>query len=91
MAALDRVSPVLWGSDSGIRVNNVSPGGIRTSMSAGSSDELYQTLAAHAALKRLGDPEDVASVAIWLCTDEACFVTGQTILIDGCFAIPGLH
>lgn len=75
----------------GIRVNNVSPGVIRTAMSAGLSDELYRGLAAHAALKRLGEPEDVAAVAVWLCTEEARFVTGQTILSDGGFAIPGLH
>lgn len=75
----------------GIRVNNVAPGVIRTPMSAGLSDELYRVLAEHAALKRLGEPEDVADVAIWLCTEEARFVTGQTILADGGFAIPGLH
>jgi NAD(P)-dependent dehydrogenase (short-subunit alcohol dehydrogenase family) len=60
-------------------------------MSAGLSDDLYQALAEHAALKRLGEPEDVAAVAVWLCSEEARFVTGQTILSDGGFAIPGLH
>lgn len=75
----------------GIRVNNVAPGVIRTPMSAGLSDDLYQALANNSALKRLGEPEDVADVAVWLCTEEARFVTGQTILADGGFAIPGLH
>jgi NAD(P)-dependent dehydrogenase (short-subunit alcohol dehydrogenase family) len=75
----------------GIRVNNVAPGVIRTPMSAGLTDELYAALANHAALKRLGEPEDVADVAVWLCTQEARFITGQTILADGGFAIPGLH
>jgi len=75
----------------GIRVNNVAPGVIRTPMSDGLSVETYQALADHSALKRLGKPEDVAAVAVWLCTDEASFVTGQTILSDGGFAIPGLH
>lgn len=75
----------------GIRVNNVAPGVIRTAMSAGLSNDLYQALAEHAALKRLGEPEDVAAVAVWLCSEEARFVTGQTILSDGGFAIPGLH
>ena len=75
----------------GIRVNNVAPGVIRTAMSAGLGDDLYQALAKHSALQRLGEPEDVAGVAVWLCSEEARFVTGQTILSDGGFAIPGLH
>jgi NAD(P)-dependent dehydrogenase (short-subunit alcohol dehydrogenase family) len=75
----------------GIRVNNVAPGVIRTAMSDGLSAEQYDALAGHAALKRLGEPEDVAAVAVWLCTDEARFVTGQTISSDGGFAIPGMR
>ncbi|WP_064713460.1 SDR family NAD(P)-dependent oxidoreductase [Rhizobium bangladeshense] len=76
---------------SGIRINNVAPGVIRTAMSEGLSDEAYQALSNHAALKRLGEPEDVAMVAVWLCSEEARFVTGQTVLSDGGFTIPGLH
>ncbi len=75
----------------GIRVNNVAPGVIRTPMSDGLTPEAYQALADHAALKRLGAPEDVADVAVWLCTDEARFITGQTVRCDGGFSIPGLH
>ncbi len=75
----------------GIRVNNVAPGVIRTPMSEGLSSETYEALARHAALKRLGAPQDVAAVAVWLATDEARFVTGQTIMADGGFAIPGLR
>lgn len=75
----------------GIRVNNVAPGVIRTPMSAGLEGELYRALANAAALKRLGEPEDVADVAVWLCTDDARFVTGQTIPVDGGYAIPGLR
>jgi NAD(P)-dependent dehydrogenase (short-subunit alcohol dehydrogenase family) len=75
----------------GIRVNNVAPGVIRTPMSEGLSTDTYRALADHAALRRLGEPEDVAEVAMWLCTDDARFVTGQTILSDGGFALPGLR
>lgn len=75
----------------GIRVNNVAPGVIRTPMSAGLSDDFYEALANNAALKRLGEPRDVADVAVWLCTEEARFITGQTIRADGGFAIPGLR
>lgn len=75
----------------GIRVNNVAPGVIRTPMLAGLSPAAYQALADHAALRRLGEPEDVAMVAVWLCSEEARFITGETILSDGGFAIPGLR
>lgn len=54
-------------------------------MSEGLDDALY------AALRRLGEPADVGDVAVWLCSDEARFITGQTLLVDGGFTIPGLR
>jgi NAD(P)-dependent dehydrogenase (short-subunit alcohol dehydrogenase family) len=75
----------------GIRVNNVAPGVIRTPMSAGLDETFSLALANHAALKRLGEPDDIAEVATWLCSDAARFITGQTILADGGFALPGLR
>ena len=73
----------------GVRINNVSPGVIRTPMTAVLPEEAMAPIAAHAALKRVGEPEDVADVAVWLCTDEARFVTGQSLLVDGGFNIAG--
>lgn len=73
----------------GIRINNVSPGVIKTPMTAGLPEVAMDHLGAHAALKRLGEPEDVSRVAVWLCTDEARFITGQSILVDGGFNIAG--
>ena len=75
----------------GIRINNVAPGVVRTPMSRGLSNEMSAALAGHAALKRLGEPEDVADVAVWLCTEEARFITGQSILVDCGFTIPGMR
>ncbi len=75
----------------GIRINNVAPGVIRTPMSSGLDQTLSDALAGHAALKRLGQPDDIADIVLWLSSDEARFVTGQTILADGGFAIPGLR
>ena len=72
-----------------IRINNVSPGVIRPPMTAGLPEEALAPYGAHAALKRLGEPDDVGDVAVWLCTDEARFVTGQSILVDGGFNIAG--
>ena len=73
----------------GIRINNVSPGVIRTPMTAGLPDEALAPYGAHAALKRLGEPDDVGDVAVWLCTEAARFITGQSILVDGGFNIAG--
>lgn len=75
----------------GIRINNVAPGLIRTPMSAGTDEKIIAAFSAHAALKRVGDPVDVGDVAVWLCSDDARFVTGQTILVDGGVAIPGVR
>ena len=73
----------------GIRINNVSPGVIRTPMTAVLPEEAMAPIAAHAALRRVGEPDDVGDVAVWLCTDEARFVTGQSLLVDGGFNIAG--
>lgn len=86
--AMIRVVALEAGPD-GIRINNVSPGVIRTPMTSVLPDEALAPLAAHAALKRIGEPEDIADVAIWLSTDEARFVTGQSIVADGGFNIAG--
>lgn len=73
----------------GIRVNNINPGVIDTPMLRAHGDAVIPPLAARAALGRVGTPEDIADVAVWLCTDEARFITGQSILVDGGFTIPG--
>lgn len=73
----------------GIRVNNVSPGVIKTPMTLAYGEDGLSPFASHAALKRLGEPADIGDVAAWLCSDEARFITGQSILVDGGFNIPG--
>lgn len=73
----------------GIRINNINPGVIDTPMLRAHGDEIVPPLAARAALGRVGTPEDIADVAVWLCTDAARFITGQSLLVDGGFTIPG--
>ena len=73
----------------GIRVNNVSPGVTQTDMIAVLPDEAKQSMANHAALKRLGEADDVGDVAVWLCSGEARYITGQSLLVDGGFNLPG--
>lgn len=73
----------------GIRINNVNPGVIDTPMLRAHGDEIIPPLAARAALGRLGTPSDIADTVVWLCSDEARFITAQSILVDGGFTIPG--
>jgi enoyl-[acyl-carrier-protein] reductase (NADH) len=42
-------------------------------------------------LKRVAEADDVGDAAVWLCTDEARFVTGQSILVDGGYNIAGMR
>jgi NAD(P)-dependent dehydrogenase (short-subunit alcohol dehydrogenase family) len=77
---------------SGIRINNVNPGIIDTPMLRRFvDDETAKPWITYSPMKRLGKPEDVGDVAVWLCTNEAGFVTGQSILVDGGFAISGMR
>ncbi|MFQ5933325.1 MAG: SDR family oxidoreductase [Dehalococcoidia bacterium] len=67
----------------GVRVNAVCPSIIQTPMydrALAGHEEQY--IRAHP-LRRMGTPEDVARVVIWLCSDSASFVTGQATLVDG--------
>jgi NAD(P)-dependent dehydrogenase (short-subunit alcohol dehydrogenase family) len=72
----------------GIRVNAVCPGGIETEMIervATTSPEMKQNLINMHPVGRLGRPEEVADVVLWLCSDESSFVTGYPVAIDGGF------
>ena len=71
----------------GIRVNAVSPGIIATPMSAGleSDAEIKSWVMGRIAADRLGNPEEVAEVAVWLCSDGASYVMGHAVAVDGGF------
>lgn len=67
----------------GITVNAIAPGFIATDMTHGLSDQVKEDLAAKIPLNRLGTAEDVAAAAVFLATDSANYITGQTLNIDG--------
>ena len=68
----------------GIRANAICPGFIETEMSGGKgAGEKFPTMIQGSALKRAGQPEEVAEVAAFLASDRASFLTGAVIPIDG--------
>lgn len=67
----------------GINVNAVAPGFIKTPMTDKLTEEQRDAMLAQIAMKRYGEPEEVASVVAFLCSDDAAYVTGQTIEISG--------
>ncbi len=70
----------------GVRVNCVGPATINTPLLAASQDEAGAArLASGIPLKRLGEPDEVASVVAWLASDEAAFVNGSYYAVDGAF------
>jgi 3-oxoacyl-[acyl-carrier protein] reductase len=82
-----------FGKD-GILVNNVGPGytatdrlkelaKTRSANTGKSEEEIFDAWAADAPVKRLGEPREVADTILWLASDRASYITGQTILVDG--------
>lgn len=82
-----------FGKD-GILVNNVGPGftaterlkelaRARAASSGKTEQQLFDSWAADAPLQRLGDPREVAETIVWLASDRASYLTGQTVLVDG--------
>lgn len=72
----------------GIRINAVCPGVIQTSMIdrlTGKKKEAIEQFTALEPLGRFGRPEEIANAVLWLCSDEASFVTGHGMAVDGGF------
>ena len=71
----------------GINVNSVAPGWTRTDMTSRATkektEELQKLKAGMAAMRRIGEPQDIANAALFLASNEASFVTGQVLVADG--------
>jgi NAD(P)-dependent dehydrogenase (short-subunit alcohol dehydrogenase family) len=69
----------------GVRVNAVMPGSTRTPMLAASmgSDEAMEKMARTSPNGRLADPTEIAQAIVWLASDEASYVTGEALAVDG--------
>jgi 3-oxoacyl-[acyl-carrier protein] reductase len=67
----------------GVRANVVAPGYVHTQLTDGLPDELKEQMVTATPLGRIGSPEDVAAAVRFLCSDEASFITGEVLLVDG--------
>jgi 3-oxoacyl-[acyl-carrier protein] reductase len=67
----------------GVTANAVAPGFILTDMTARLPDKVKQEAQAHTPACRLGAPEDVAAAVAFFCSEEASFITGQVLAVDG--------
>jgi 3-oxoacyl-[acyl-carrier protein] reductase len=87
VVALTKTLALEWGA-SGIRVNCVAPGLTETPILGDLPDEYRRAYAGRAPLGRIGEADDVARVVRFLLSDEAGYVTGQTVVVDGGVVMP---
>jgi 3-oxoacyl-[acyl-carrier protein] reductase len=67
----------------GVRANVVAPGYIHSRLTEVIADEVKETMLTSTPLGRFGEPEDVAGAVRFLCSNEASFITGEVVLVDG--------
>ena len=67
----------------GIRINAVAPGLTDTRMAVMMEDKAGEAMVAQSSMKRLGDPKEIAETVLFLASDKASFITGQTLRVDG--------
>jgi len=71
----------------GVRVNAVAPGYIETRLTDVLPDEVKAKMLEATSLRRFGQPEDIARAVHFLCSDEAAFITGEVLVVDGGMAM----
>ena len=72
---------------SGITVNCIEPGLINTEMNSSLDEDTLREICDSTPLMRIGEPRDVAALALFLASEGASFITGQCIGVDGGFAV----
>lgn len=72
-----------WELAPGVRVNAVAPGLVRTHFARALWEEHEDRVAAHTPLRRIGEPDDIATAALFLSSEAASWVTGHVMVVDG--------
>jgi NAD(P)-dependent dehydrogenase (short-subunit alcohol dehydrogenase family) len=67
----------------GVTVNAIAPGPVMTAMLAGVPDQIKEKIVAQVPVGRIASPDEIASVHLFLSSDEAAFITGQVLFVDG--------
>lgn len=82
--ALTRSLAVEW-AERGVRVNSVGPGYFETDLTSGlrGHDGLAAGVIAHTPMRRFGTPREIVGICLYLASDTASYVTGQTMMVDG--------
>lgn len=70
-----------------IRVNAVAPGHTKTEMTQSLPEEVKRNMIEGSFLKRMAEPEEIARAILFMASDDASFITGQTLLVDGGFSL----
>lgn len=76
-------SAALEYADKGIRVNSVAPGAITTPMLLRNSTSVLEPTRRSIPMKRFGTVDEIAAATVWLCSDQASYVTGQVLPVEG--------
>jgi NAD(P)-dependent dehydrogenase (short-subunit alcohol dehydrogenase family) len=82
VVGLTKVAALDYASE-GVRVNAVAPGPILTDRLRDAGEEAQRHVASSVPLGRIGRPGDIAAAVVWLCSDQASYLTGATVTIDG--------
>ena len=80
-------SAALETARSGIRINSLCPAAIETSMSERlfGAPQVHKSVVGRHPIGRFGKPSEVAEAVLWMCSDRASFMTGQSLILDGGF------
>lgn len=82
-AVIHLTKQLAWELAPGVRVNAIAPGLVRTELARGLFEDREADVISHIPLGRLGEPEDIAGMALALVSDQSAWMTGQIVVIDG--------